>query len=53
MGTAAKHVGYLNRNTYYGITGVTFHFKSEVTNSNNFMYPSNLDKITLDNVILT
>ena len=24
MGTAAEHVGYLNKNTYYGITGVTF-----------------------------
>ena len=23
-GTAAEHVGYLNRNTYYGITGVIF-----------------------------
>ena len=31
MGTAAEHVGYLNRNTYYGTTGVIFHSMSEVT----------------------
>ena len=48
MGTAAEHVGYLNRNTYYGITGVTFHSLSDVTSSNNFIYPSNSHKITLD-----
>ena len=48
MGTAAEHVGYLNRNTYYRITGVTFHSMSDVTSSNNFIYPSNSHKITLD-----
>ena len=35
MGTAAEHVGYLNRNAYYGITGVTFHSMSDVTSTNN------------------
>ena len=45
--TAAEHVGYLNRNTYYGITGVTFHSMSDVTSSNNLIYPSNSQKITL------
>ena len=35
MGTAAEHVGYLNRNTYYGTTGVIFHSMSDVTSSNN------------------
>ena len=44
MGTAAEHVGYLIRNTYYGITGVTFHSMSDVTCSNNFIYPSNSQK---------
>ena len=48
MGTAAEHVGYLNRNTYYGITGVTFHSMSDVTSSNTFIYPSNSHKISLD-----
>ena len=37
MGTAAEHVGYLNRNTYYGTTGVIFYSMSEVTSSNNFL----------------
>ena len=39
MMTAAEHVGYLNRNTYYGTTsaGVIFHSMSEVTSSNNFI----------------
>ena len=35
MVTAAEHVGYLNRNTYYGTTGVIFHSISEVTSLNN------------------
>ena len=48
MGTVAEHVGYLNRNTYYGTTGVTFHSMSGVTSSNNFIYPSNSHNITLD-----
>ena len=48
MGTAAEHFGYLNRNTCYGITGVIFHSMSDVTSSNNFIYPSNSHKITLD-----
>ena len=48
MGTAAEHVGDLNINTYYGITGVIFHSMSEVTSSNNFIYPSNSHEITLD-----
>ena len=48
MGTAAEHVDYLNRNTYYGITGVNFHSMSDVTSSNSFIYPSNSHKITLD-----
>ena len=48
MGTAAEHVGYLNRNTYYGITGVNFLLMSDVISSNNFIYPSNSHKITLD-----
>ena len=48
MGTAAEHVSYLNRNTYYGITGVTFHSMSDVTSSNNFIYPGNSHKISLD-----
>ena len=52
-GTAAEHVGYLNRNTYYGITGVTFHSMSKVISSNNCIYPSNSHKITLDDVVLT
>ena len=37
MVTAAEHVGYLNRNTYYGTTGVIFQSMSEVTSSNNFI----------------
>ena len=41
MEIAAEHVGYLNRNTYYGITGAIFHSISDVTSSNNFIYPSN------------
>ena len=49
MGTAAEHFGYLNRNTYYGITGVTFQSMSDVTSFNfNFIYSSNSHKITLD-----
>ena len=48
METAAEHVGYLNRNIYYGIIGVIFHYMSDVTSSNNFIYPSNSHKITLD-----
>ena len=48
MGTATEHFGYLNKTTYYGITGVTFHSMSDVTCSNNFIYPSNSNKITLD-----
>ena len=48
MSTATEHVGYLNRNTYYGITSVTFHSMSEVTSSNNFINPSNSHKITFD-----
>ena len=48
MGTAAEHVGYLNRNTYYRTTGVIFHYMSDVTSSNNFIYPNNSHKITLD-----
>ena len=35
MGTAAEHVGYLNSNTYYGITSVILHSMSDVTSSNN------------------
>ena len=48
MGTAAEHVGYLNRNTHHGITGVNFHSMSDVTCLNNYIYPSNSHKITLD-----
>ena len=54
MGTAAEHVGYLNRNTYYGTMNnndndnVIFHSMSDVTSSNNFIYPSNSHKIILD-----
>ena len=48
MVTAGEHVGYLNRNTYYGTTGVIFHSMSEVTSSNNFISPSNSHKITLN-----
>ena len=48
MGTATEHFGYLTRNTYYGITGVTFHSMSDVACSNNFIYPSNSNKITLN-----
>ena len=48
MGTAAEHIGYLNRNTYYGITGVTIHTMSKIISSNNCIYPSNSHKITLD-----
>ena len=46
--TAAEHVGYLNRNTCYGITGAIFYSMSDVTSSNSFMYPSNSHKIILD-----
>ena len=31
MGTVTEHVGYLNRNAYYGITGVIIHSMSDVT----------------------
>ena len=48
MGTAAEHVGYLNRNTYYGTTGVIFYFMSDVISSNNCIYSCNSHKITLD-----
>ena len=49
MVTAAEHVDYLNRNTYYGITGVNFHsMSSSMTSLNNFIYPNNSHKITLD-----
>ena len=46
--TAAEHVGYLNRNTYYRITDVTYLSMSDVSSSNNFIYPSNSHKISLD-----
>ena len=48
MGTAAEHVGYLNRNTYYRITGVIFYCMSDFTSLNTFIYSSNSHKITLD-----
>ena len=48
MGTVAEHVGYLNRNTYYGTTGVICHSMSDVTSSNNFIQPSSSHNITLD-----
>ena len=48
MRTAAEHIGYLNRNTSYGTTGVTFHSMSDVTSSKKFLYPSNSHKISSD-----
>ena len=48
MGTAAEHVGYLIKKTYYGTTGVIFYSMSDVTSSNYFIYPSTSHKITLD-----
>ena len=49
MGIADEHVCYLNRNTYYGITGVIFHSMSDVTSSKEKnIYPSNSHKITLN-----
>ena len=48
MKNSAEHVGYLNRNTYYEITGAIFYSMSDVTSLNSYIYLSNSHKIILD-----
>ena len=47
--TAAEHVGNLNKNTYYGITGAIFYSMSDVPSSKEKnIYPSSSHKIIVD-----